>query len=316
MGIGYGRSTIRMYTEVLLRMLLRELSRAQESSAQNNNSSVFILLNNTRQDKNIIEFDSQEKRLILNQVSNEGLSRFLNNNINEITNSDLISCCCQSYMFSEPPRNTPENKARRARNSIDRILSNEYINNRYRFYWAQIGNIFTELNNAQIAKRKTTQFYSSAIDVDLENLTEDAIQKYIQEICAAGGRLDRYRYLSSEHQRSRRDLNPRLLLMMKSWVQLIFDCDIENWNNTHWEMFEKEWSINYGYPPNREYINNILINSYDAGTFNQQLCIDLYIFLKNLNKERLEHKKRLELQIETFNFPEPCSDCSLYQLIN
>ena len=288
-----------MYTEVLLRVLLNQLSRAQESSA----SSVFIFLNNTRQDKNIIEFNSQEQRLILSQVSNKELLRFFNNNINEITNSDLISCCCQSYMFSEP-RNTPENKARKAREKINKILNNQDT-----ISSEEIGTIFTELNNAQIAERKTTQFYSSPIDIDLEDLTEGAIQKYIQEICAAGGRLDRYRYLSREYQRSKRDLNRRLILLMRSWIQLIFDCNIENWDNTHWEMFEREWSIEYGYPPNREYIRNILINRYDVGTFNQRLCIDLHIFLKNLNENRSE------LVFETFNFSDPCSDCSLYQSI-
>ena len=272
-----------MYVEVLLRVLLKRLSCAQESFGQERNSSVSIPLNSDtdRTEKNIIEFNSPERRLILNQVSNQELSKFLNQNIEEIRSTTLISCCYQSYMFRDK-NNTPKQKAKKAATRINQILDGEETIGR-----DEIGCIFTELYNAEILKNKKERFYSfysSIINVDLENLNENSVQKYIQKICGAGGKLDSYLYLKREHQRNRLELNSKSIEMMRSWSLDIFDCSIEDWKNKHWDIFEKKWNTKYPhlYCPKREDVTSILIANIDTGKFDPILCIYLYNFLKSI----------------------------------
>lgn len=280
MSLRYGRNVTILYTEILLRVLLNKLSCAQKSSVQDNQSSVEIRLNNKDQHKNIIQFDSQEKSIILVKVDNYTLSTFLQNNITKIIDINLISCCCQAYLFTDGNRN-PEKKANAAQKKMNLILKGKSISR------DDIGAIFTELNNAGVIEKKTQRFYSSPIKISLIDLTEDSIEKYIQEICGAGGKLDKYLYLSRDHQRNKSDLNPKLILMMKLWAEFIFNCDIEQWETSHWKNFENEWNNQYDYSPNPEHIKSMLIWNYNVGNFNQRLCIYLYNFLKTLN-DRIE----------------------------
>lgn len=275
----YGRIVTRVYTEALLWALLKQLSRAQNSSAQNNDRSVCIQLDSSVQDKNLIQFQRQKRLILLDQVSNEGLEFFLNSNIREIKNVNFLSCCCQSYIFSDGNKN-PEDKANSAKTKINKI-----INGQNKFSRDDIGCIFTELNNAKIVyKKRKERFYSSPIEVDLVDLSEGEIQKYMQKICGAGGILDKYLYLSRDHKRSKSDLNPRLIAMMRIWIKLIFDCDILNWTTTHWDEFETACNIEYPslYYPNQNHIRNILIENSNPDEFDQRLCIYLYNFLKNI----------------------------------
>lgn len=288
MGKRYSHSVIRMYTEVLLWVLLKNLSRAQEPSVQENNSYVPIHLDRNNPRNNIIQFNFQEGNIFLHRVSNKKLSNYLNESIDLINpeNLNLISCNPKSYMFDEKI-NSSQKKAKFAENRMRQILGG-----RYQIGRDDIGCIFTELNNAGLVGKKNQEFFSSYINLALENLIDDSIQRYIQRICGAGGIYDEY--LLRDNQQS--TLNPRIREIMRVWTNSIFGCDIESWNENQWNRFEEQWGRTYQstpYPPPRRYLRSILeITSTTVP--NLEFCILLYNFLRIRKEEELNTLNRNE----------------------
>ena len=263
-----------MYTEVLLWVLLKNLSRAQEPSVQENNSYVPIYLDKNNRTNNIIQFNFQESNIFLDRVSNKVLSNYLNERIGLINteNTNLISCNSQAYMFDEKI-NSSQKKAQFAKNKMWQIL-----NDRYQIGRDDIGCIFTELNNAGLVGKKNKEFFSSSINLVLENLIDNSIQEYIQRICGAGGKYDEY--LLRDNQQSR--LNPKIRERMRVWIHSIFGCDIENWNGIQWNRFEEQWERRYQsthYPPSQNYVRSIFeINTPTPP--NLEVYLLLYNFLR------------------------------------
>ena len=263
-----------MYTEVLLWVLLKNLSCAQKLSVEETNSYVPIHLDKNNRTNNIIQFNFQESNIFLDRVSNKILSNYLNEKIDLINTENiyLISCNSQAYMFDEII-NSSQKKAQFAKNKIRKILAGQYQIGR-----DDIGCIFTELNNAGLVGKKNQEFFSSSINLVLRNLIDNSIQEYIQRICGAGGKYDEY--LLRDNQQSR--LNPKIREIMIVWTHSIFGCGIENWNEIQWNRFETEWKRTYQstffYPPPRDYVKSIFEISNPTPP-NLKLTLLLYNFL-------------------------------------
>ncbi len=255
MPIPYGRSKLRLYIEIFLLISLKKVfDTYTNSSNKDDANTVDVFMDVNSKEKNIIRFNFQQQKVFFQEVSNQIILNFLHNNIGLLRDENFITCKVECYIF-ETKYNSCQRRAKFANNKLRQFLDGERLTR------DDISYIFTELNNAGIINKKTEEFFSSPININLENLNYSSIKQYINKICRPGGKLDNYLLTNKEGKRLR--LNPMIKEKMKSTINLIFGCYIQAWQENEWSIFEREWINNYidlelsSFPPQRRYVQRI-----------------------------------------------------------